>query len=304
MVPVRAALTGQLVLAPSAKVGELVGGQAGHGGAGGQVDAGDALAGLEGHVGLGVDGLDGVTGLGQLVGQRHREAGRVRRGDQLLGAGDAVGLLGAGRPADVVRPDPGGVERDAALALEQRALPVGVGGAGGGHARPSVRTSVGGRADRAALPTSDTMTDVDIPEAAPTFYDVGRRRGDVPAAGAPLLPGVADDPVLRPLYPEEDLTGAEDRLRMFLVQYWGGPRTYRSSAGHPRLRMRHVPFKVGPAERDAWLHHMRESVAELELPPSLEAPAVGLPRDGGAQHGQPVPDDGPLTGRPPTSGKI
>src|SRR5690242_4976555 len=53
---------------------------------------------------------------------------------------------------------------------------------------------------------------------------------------------VKDDEVLRPLYPEEDLTGAERRLRMFLEQYWGGPQTYSSERGHPRLRMRHIPF--------------------------------------------------------------
>jgi hemoglobin len=59
---------------------------------------------------------------------------------------------------------------------------------------------------------------------------------------------------------------------MFLVQYWGGPRTYSERRGHPRLRMRHVPFKVGPAERDAWLRHMREAVDELDLPPGLQVP--------------------------------
>ena len=57
---------------------------------------------------------------------------------------------------------------------------------------------------------------------------------------------VRADPVLRPLYPEEDLGPAEERLRMFLEQYWGGPRTYSDQRGHPRLRMRHMPFKVGP----------------------------------------------------------
>jgi hemoglobin len=82
--------------------------------------------------------------------------------------------------------------------------------------------------------------------------------------------GVADDPLLRPLYPEEDLGPAEDRLRLFLVQYWGGPNTYSQERGHPRLRMRHVPFVIGEAERDAWLHHMREAVEELELPKDLE----------------------------------
>ena len=73
---------------------------------------------------------------------------------------------------------------------------------------------------------------------------------------------VATDPVLRPLYPEEDLGPAEVRLRMFLEQYWGGPRTYSDQRGHPRLRMRHGPFKVGPIERDAWLRCMRVAVGE------------------------------------------
>ncbi|WP_433335255.1 globin [Spirillospora sp. CA-294931] len=82
--------------------------------------------------------------------------------------------------------------------------------------------------------------------------------------------GVAADPLLRPLYPEEDLGPAEDRLRLFLIQYWGGPNTYSQERGHPRLRMRHNPFVIGEAERDAWLLHMREAVDELELPEQLE----------------------------------
>ncbi|WP_199537283.1 globin [Spongiactinospora gelatinilytica] len=81
--------------------------------------------------------------------------------------------------------------------------------------------------------------------------------------------GVAEDPLLRPLYPEEDLTGAEERLRMFLVQYWGGPNTYSRQRGHPRLRMRHVPFVIGTAERDAWLRHMHDAVESLDLPKDL-----------------------------------
>jgi len=76
---------------------------------------------------------------------------------------------------------------------------------------------------------------------------------------------VAQDPVLRPLYPEADLGPAEERLRMFLVQYWGGPRTYSEQRGHPRLRMRHAPFRVGAREHDAWLTHMRAAVDTLEL---------------------------------------
>ena len=78
--------------------------------------------------------------------------------------------------------------------------------------------------------------------------------------------GVASDPVLRRLYPDEDLSSAEERLRMFLVQYWGGPRTYSEQRGHPRLRMRHAPFAIGERERLAWLAHMREAVDSLDLP--------------------------------------
>ncbi|WP_016908720.1 globin [Streptomyces xiaopingdaonensis] len=82
--------------------------------------------------------------------------------------------------------------------------------------------------------------------------------------------GVAEDPVLRPMYPEEDLGPAEERLVLFLMQYWGGPRTYSDQRGHPRLRMRHAPFKVDRAAHDAWLRHMRTAVDELELPDELE----------------------------------
>jgi hemoglobin len=78
--------------------------------------------------------------------------------------------------------------------------------------------------------------------------------------------GVATDPVLRPVYPEEDLGPAAERLTLFLIQYWGGPNTYSQQRGHPRLRMRHAPFTVGPAERDAWLRHMRRALDTLDLP--------------------------------------
>jgi len=77
--------------------------------------------------------------------------------------------------------------------------------------------------------------------------------------------GVALDPVLRPLYPDEDLTAAKDRLRMFLEQYWGGPTTYSEQRGHPRLRMRHAGWVIGERERDAWLGHMRRAVTELDV---------------------------------------
>ena len=77
--------------------------------------------------------------------------------------------------------------------------------------------------------------------------------------------GVALDPVLRPLYPDEDLSAAKDRLRMFLEQYWGGPTTYSEQRGHPRLRMRHAGWVIGERERDAWLGHMRDAVAQLDI---------------------------------------
>ncbi|AEA26947.1 globin [Pseudonocardia benzenivorans] len=73
---------------------------------------------------------------------------------------------------------------------------------------------------------------------------------------------VAEDEMLRAMYPEEDLGPAEERFRMFLEQYWGGPRTYSDLRGHPRLRMRHAPFRIGPMQRDAWLRCMRVAVDE------------------------------------------
>ncbi len=82
---------------------------------------------------------------------------------------------------------------------------------------------------------------------------------------------VAADPQLRPLYPSRDLSLAEEHLRLFLIQYWGGPPTYNELRGHPRLRMRHVHFDIGPAERDAWLRHMRTAMDELALDPEQDA---------------------------------
>ncbi len=75
----------------------------------------------------------------------------------------------------------------------------------------------------------------------------------------------ADLEILRPLYPGADLRPAEDRFRMFLIQYWGGPPDYTDRRGHPRLRMRHRPFAIGPAQRDAWLTAMREALDDCEF---------------------------------------
>jgi len=117
------------------------------------------------------------------------------------------------------------------------------------------------------------MADVTIPAGhgdAATFYETVGGEETFRRLVHRFYEGVADDPVLRPLYPEPDLAGAEERLRMFLVQYWGGPRTYSDRRGHPRLRMRHAPFRIGRAEHDAWLRHMRDAVDSLGLHPDAE----------------------------------
>jgi hemoglobin len=80
---------------------------------------------------------------------------------------------------------------------------------------------------------------------------------------------VADDPILRRVYPEEDIGPATERLTLFLIQYWGGPSTYSEQRGHPRLRLRHQPFVIGEIERDAWLGHMTWAVDSLDLAPAV-----------------------------------
>jgi hemoglobin len=83
--------------------------------------------------------------------------------------------------------------------------------------------------------------------------------------------GVATDEVLRALYPEDDLGPAAERFTLFLVQYWGGPTTYSETRGHPRLRMRHAPFKVTPNARDHWLRNFRIGLDAANLAPELDA---------------------------------
>ena len=82
--------------------------------------------------------------------------------------------------------------------------------------------------------------------------------------------GVDDDPRLRHMYPE-DLTEPKANTAAFLVQYWGGPTTYSERRGHPRLRMRHAPFVIGEAERDAWIEHMFAAVDAMEPDPAVDA---------------------------------
>ncbi|GAA1764186.1 globin [Nostocoides vanveenii] len=99
----------------------------------------------------------------------------------------------------------------------------------------------------------------------PTFFDAVGGHATFDRLVTAFYAGVADDAPLRALYPEADLVPAAERLRMFLEQYWGGPTTYSEQRGHPRLRMRHHPYAVTPAQRDRWLLHMLAAVDTLEL---------------------------------------
>jgi hemoglobin len=88
--------------------------------------------------------------------------------------------------------------------------------------------------------------------------------------------GVAGDDVLLRLYPEQsDLSGARHRLTLFLAQYWGGPRTYDEERGSPRLRLRHMPFTIGPLQRDRWLHHMTAAVRASTDDPDVRDALIG-----------------------------
>jgi hemoglobin len=100
-----------------------------------------------------------------------------------------------------------------------------------------------------------------------TFYDQVGGHETFRKLAHEFYEGVAGDPELRAVYPEDDLGPAEMRFRMFLEQYWGGPTTYSRERGHPRLRMRHAPFKITIAQRDRWLKHMMAAVDSLDLAP-------------------------------------
>ena len=103
-----------------------------------------------------------------------------------------------------------------------------------------------------------------------TLYDAVGGMGFFERLVDEFYAGVATDPVLLVLYPEApDLTGARHRLTLFLAQYWGGPTTYSDERGHPRLRMRHMPFTVGPLQRDRWLAHMNAAVAATAPSPEV-----------------------------------
>jgi hemoglobin len=98
-----------------------------------------------------------------------------------------------------------------------------------------------------------------------TFYDAVGGHATFDRLVSGFYARVEHDPLLRGLYPEEDLRPAAERLRMFLEQYWGGPHTYSEVRGHPRLRARHAPFRIDAAARDAWLAHMRAALDDLAL---------------------------------------
>lgn len=104
-----------------------------------------------------------------------------------------------------------------------------------------------------------------------TFYEEIGGFETIRRIVARFYAGVAEDEVLRPMYPEADLGPAEERFLYFLVQYWGGPTTYSEQRGHPRLRMRHAPFAVDSEARDRWLVHFRAGLDEAALTPEQDA---------------------------------
>ena len=103
-----------------------------------------------------------------------------------------------------------------------------------------------------------------------TFYDEVGGRETFARIVSVFYREVARDTVLKPMYPEEDLDPAEERLLLFLEQYWGGPTTYGEARGRPRRRMRHMPLRAAPDARDRWLRHMRTAVDEAQLSPLHE----------------------------------
>jgi hemoglobin len=104
-----------------------------------------------------------------------------------------------------------------------------------------------------------------------SFYDDIGGMATIKAIVDRFYEGVAADEVLRPMYPEEDLGPAAERLTLFLAQYWGGPTTYSENRGHPRLRMRHAPFEVTPTAKEHWLRHFRDGLDSVDLTPEQAA---------------------------------
>lgn len=109
------------------------------------------------------------------------------------------------------------------------------------------------------------MTDITLKPADQTVYDQIGAEGFERLLAA-FYRRVANDPVLRPMYPDGDLAPAERRLRLFLEQYFGGPQSYSVERGHPRLRMRHTPFVIDQTARDIWVRHMLAALDEANIP--------------------------------------
>jgi hemoglobin len=111
-----------------------------------------------------------------------------------------------------------------------------------------------------------------MPDAQPTtIYELVGGAPFFEALVARFYAGVATDPQLRPLYPEEDLGPARARLTGFLIQYFGGPDDYSQARGHPRLRMRHGPYPIGLVARERWLAHMGAALDAAEAPDPVKA---------------------------------
>lgn len=98
-------------------------------------------------------------------------------------------------------------------------------------------------------------------EPRSVFEEIGEDTFDRLVAG--FYARVKEDDILGPMYPAEDMAGAEWRLKMFLIQFWGGPSEYSAQRGHPRLRMRHAPFQIDAAAAERWLELMKASMDEL-----------------------------------------
>jgi len=107
------------------------------------------------------------------------------------------------------------------------------------------------------------------PDAGTTLYDAVGGMPFFTALVGGFYERVQADPVLRAVYPDPDLGPARHRLTLFLAQYWGGPDDYDRERGAPRLRMRHIDFAIGPAERDRWLLLMKASLDDLDPAPGV-----------------------------------
>jgi hemoglobin len=114
----------------------------------------------------------------------------------------------------------------------------------------------------------ESTTQSEAAEPEPSFYAAVGGEETFTRLVSRFYAEVEADPLLRQVYPSRDLGPAAEHLRLFLIQYWGGPGTYSERRGHPRLRMRHARFSIGEAERDAWLRHMRTALDEIALDPA------------------------------------